>query len=109
MGWDVFISHASEDKPKFAVPLKQALERVGISAWIAEDRLHVSPVAAAVENDQFVSTSRGAEFGRVGTGRDADAFFVDKGSALGLSVRGGWGKSRDQNKNGKFPKWEAGL
>lgn len=34
LGWDVFISHASEDKARIAVPLKAALEQAGISAWI---------------------------------------------------------------------------
>ena len=38
MGWDIFISHASEDKPQVAVPLKQALEEVGISVWIDIDQ-----------------------------------------------------------------------
>ena len=39
MGWDVFISHASEDKPAVAVPLKAALEQLGISVWIDIDQI----------------------------------------------------------------------
>jgi TIR domain len=34
--WDVFISHASEDKNEIARPLAQALEKAGISVWYDE-------------------------------------------------------------------------
>ena len=39
MGWDIFISHASEDKAAVALPLKQALEQIGISVWIDIDQI----------------------------------------------------------------------
>jgi len=31
--WDVFISHASEDKPAVAIPLAEALQARGVYAW----------------------------------------------------------------------------
>jgi hypothetical protein len=31
--WDVFVSHASEDKEKFAKPLVQALQQRGVKVW----------------------------------------------------------------------------
>ena len=31
--WDVFISHASEDKSEVAIPLKLALESLGLTVW----------------------------------------------------------------------------
>jgi TIR domain len=34
MAWDVFISHASEDKKEVAEPLKRALEDEGLSVWM---------------------------------------------------------------------------
>ena len=39
MPWDVFISHASEDKQAVAVPLKQALEAAGVSVWMDMDQI----------------------------------------------------------------------
>lgn len=34
--WDVFISHASEDKEDFVRPLAQALEKSGLEIWFDE-------------------------------------------------------------------------
>src|SRR2546427_13232970 len=34
--WDVFISHASEDKKSFARPLAQELENYGLRVWFDE-------------------------------------------------------------------------
>jgi len=33
MDWDVFISHAWEDKESFACPLAEALETKGLRVW----------------------------------------------------------------------------
>lgn len=33
MGYDVFVSHASEDKPRFVDALVSALRALGISCW----------------------------------------------------------------------------
>jgi len=34
--WDVFISHASEDKDSFVRPLAVALKQLGTSVWYDE-------------------------------------------------------------------------
>jgi hypothetical protein len=39
--WDVFISHASEDKERVAVPLAQVLKRSGLEVWLDEFEIHV--------------------------------------------------------------------
>lgn len=39
--WDVFISHASEDKATVARPLRDALTHLGVSVWLDEARLRV--------------------------------------------------------------------
>lgn len=41
MDWDVFISHAGEDKESFARPLAKELEREGLRVWFAEFTLTV--------------------------------------------------------------------
>lgn len=41
MPFDVFLSHAHEDKRSVAVPLKQALEARGVKVWIDEQELKV--------------------------------------------------------------------
>lgn len=41
MEWDVFISHASEDKDAFVRPLVDALERKGVCVWLDERVLTV--------------------------------------------------------------------
>jgi hypothetical protein len=39
MGWDIFISHASEDKDEVARPLAQLLKAAGLSVWLDEHEL----------------------------------------------------------------------
>lgn len=39
--WDVFISHASEDKDSVARPLRDALARLGITVWLDEAQLRI--------------------------------------------------------------------
>ena len=39
--WDVFISHASEDKEAVARPLAAALEDLGLTAWLDESELRI--------------------------------------------------------------------
>lgn len=41
MGWDVFISHASEDKHSVARPLAQLLRSSGVRVWLDENELHL--------------------------------------------------------------------
>ena len=49
-GWDVFISHASEDKDDIARPLAEALQARGVSVWF--DELNIAwgqPIHRAIE------------------------------------------------------------
>lgn len=39
--WDVFISHASEDKDSVARPLRDALTRLGITVWLDEAQMRI--------------------------------------------------------------------
>ena len=39
--WDVFISHASEDKETFVRPLAMALQQLGVSVWYDEFSLRI--------------------------------------------------------------------
>jgi hypothetical protein len=39
--WDVFISHASEDKELVARPLSSYLQRAGIKVWLDENELTI--------------------------------------------------------------------
>jgi hypothetical protein len=39
--WDVFISHASEDKAAVARPLRDALTRLGITVWLDEAQMRI--------------------------------------------------------------------
>lgn len=39
--WDVFISHASEDKDEVARPLRDALARLGVTVWLDEAQMRV--------------------------------------------------------------------
>lgn len=39
--WDVFISHASEDKSDVAVPLKDALEALGLTVWLDQSEIRI--------------------------------------------------------------------
>lgn len=39
--WDVFISHASEDKDTVARPLRDALTRHGVTVWLDEAQLRI--------------------------------------------------------------------
>lgn len=39
--WDVFISHASEDKDSVARPLRDALSRLGVTVWLDEAQMRI--------------------------------------------------------------------
>jgi len=39
--WDVFISHAAEDKAEVAEPLSEALENLGLRVWLDSHELTV--------------------------------------------------------------------
>jgi hypothetical protein len=39
--WDVFISHASEDKAAVARPLREALTKLGVAVWLDEAQMRI--------------------------------------------------------------------
>ncbi|WP_327327000.1 toll/interleukin-1 receptor domain-containing protein [Streptomyces sp. NBC_01210] len=39
--WDIFISHASEDKTAVARPLRDALTRLGVTVWLDEAQMRI--------------------------------------------------------------------
>src|SRR5690242_5369567 len=39
--WDVFISHASEDKDVVAIPLAQVFRRAGLRVWLDRQELRI--------------------------------------------------------------------
>ncbi len=57
---------------------------IGIFSRLSQNGFDVSPVAAGLDDDEFVSASSFAEFGCVGAGGDADGLFVDERAALDL-------------------------
>jgi hypothetical protein len=57
MLWDVFISHASEDKASVARPLAAALESAGLRVWIDEAQLKVGD-SLRQKLDEGLSQSR---------------------------------------------------
>lgn len=55
--WDVFISHASEDKEAIAVPLRDALVALGISVWLDKTELTIGD-SLRRKIDQGIRASR---------------------------------------------------
>ncbi|MFC7495506.1 MULTISPECIES: DUF1883 domain-containing protein [unclassified Nocardioides] len=55
--WDVFISHASEDKEAVAVPLRNALVELGISVWLDKTELTIGD-SLRRKIDQGIRSSR---------------------------------------------------
>ncbi|HSW10539.1 MAG TPA: toll/interleukin-1 receptor domain-containing protein [Bacillota bacterium] len=55
--WDVFISHASEDKDTFVRPLAEALRRLGVSVWYDEFTLRLGD-SLSREIDEGLGDSR---------------------------------------------------
>lgn len=51
MLWDVFISHASEDKAEVARPLADALQSLGLRVWLDEQQLTVGDSLSRKIND----------------------------------------------------------
>lgn len=55
--WDVFISHASEDKEEVAIPLRNSLVALGISVWLDKSELVVGD-SLRRKIDQGIRSSR---------------------------------------------------
>src|SRR5947207_9703244 len=52
--WDVFVSHASEDKASVASPLANALSRLGLRVWLDRSELTLGD-SLAVKIDEGLS------------------------------------------------------
>jgi TIR domain len=57
MSWDVFISHASEDKASVARPLAEKLRQEGFSVWLDENELFIGD-SLRTKIDQGLAESR---------------------------------------------------
>lgn len=55
--WDVFISHASEDKEAVAIPLRNALVELGVTVWLDKTELVVGD-SLRRKIDQGIRSSR---------------------------------------------------
>lgn len=55
--WDVFISHASEDKAKVALPLRDALTALGVTVWLDKTELRIGD-SLRRKIDQGIRSSR---------------------------------------------------
>jgi hypothetical protein len=56
--WDVFISHASEDKHKVALPLADALRRAGVRVWLDQHELKLGDsLSEKIDKDYRTATS----------------------------------------------------
>ena len=58
--WDIFISHASEDKAGFVVPLVEALRRRGLSPWLDQCELNVGDSLRDKLDEGLASSRYGA-------------------------------------------------
>jgi hypothetical protein len=57
--WDVFISHAFEDKASFVRPLAETLQRLGVSVWYDDDTLRLGNSLRKSIDKGLVSSSFG--------------------------------------------------
>ena len=55
--FDIFISHASEDKEEVVIPIKNILEKCGLKIWIDIDQLHLGD-SIREKIDQGLSQSK---------------------------------------------------
>lgn len=58
--WDIFISHASEDKATVARPLTSALRRAGARVWLDEQELAVGDSLSEKIDDGLAHSQFGA-------------------------------------------------
>jgi TIR domain len=59
--WDVFISHASEDKDDFVRPLAHGLEEKGLKVWFDEFTLRDPSRTSAVTQPNMPEATRVAK------------------------------------------------
>ncbi|WP_160687493.1 toll/interleukin-1 receptor domain-containing protein [Clostridium sp. C2-6-12] len=59
MKWDVFISHASEDKEKFVIPLVERLKNFGVEVWFDKFTLKIGDSLSKSINEGLKESSYG--------------------------------------------------
>jgi hypothetical protein len=80
--WDVFISHAHEDKASVAVPLAQLLEAAGLRVWLDQQELGLgdsirAKIDAGLAGSRFgVVVLSKSYFEKRWTANELDSFFV---------------------------------
>lgn len=57
--WDVFISHASEDKEAVVRPLASKLKKLGVKAWVDENELNIGDSLSRRIDDGLVRSDAG--------------------------------------------------
>lgn len=80
--WDVFLSHASEDKQPVAIPLAEALRRVGVRVWLDKFQIDLGD-SVRQKIDRGLANSRcgvvvlsQAFFTKHWTGQELDGLWV---------------------------------
>jgi hypothetical protein len=100
--WDVFISHASEDKDAVALPLAKALEGASVKVWLDQEQLRIGDSLRA-SIDEGLSKSRfgvviisGAFLGKQWPARELNALMAleEDGHKVILPVWHGVTKSK---------------
>jgi hypothetical protein len=85
--WNVFISHASEDKEAVTIPLAKALERAGLSVWLDRQELRLGDslrekIDEGLANSQFGIVILSPSFLAKGwTRRELDGLFAVEDAA----------------------------
>jgi TIR domain len=80
--WDVFLSHASEDKETVAMPLAQALVRSGVRVWLDKFEIRLGDSIRAKIDEGLALSSFGVVilseifFHKLWTGRELDGLFA---------------------------------
>jgi len=59
MKWDVFISHASEDKEKFVIPLVERLKNFGVEVWFDKFTLKIGDSLSKSINEGLKESNYG--------------------------------------------------
>ncbi|GAA0085282.1 hypothetical protein UT300007_17210 [Clostridium sp. CTA-7] len=59
MKWDVFISHASEDKEQFVIPLVEILKNYGINVWFDKTELKIGDSLSKKIDEGLIKSNYG--------------------------------------------------
>jgi len=59
MKWDVFISHASEDKEEFVIPLVETLKNYGVSVWFDKTEIKVGDSLSKKIDEGLIKSNYG--------------------------------------------------